>query len=113
MTWTCSVCGSDGSGVARRCKSCNSIACSGCLRGEACTNCLIEDGDRWFAPAAEEPVGKLPRRLPLVLITLVIFGPILIAIVAEMMGRIQSPAQQVQPNPVHFQSRPEPAGPSK
>lgn len=107
--WTCSVCGTDGSGVARRCKSCNSIACAACLRGEACTNCLIEDGDRWFSPAAEEPVGRLPRRLPFALIALVIFGPILIAIVAEMMGRIQSPAQPAQPQPVHFV----PMGPEK
>jgi len=100
--WTCSVCGGDGAGVARRCKSCNSIACEGCLRGGACTNCQIEEGDRWFSPAAEEPVGRLPRKLPLALLALVVFGPILIVVVAELMGRMQAPARPVHRDAVHF-----------
>ena len=104
--WTCSVCAKDGEGVARRCRSCNSIACESCLRGGACTNCQIEDGERWFE-AAEEPIGRLPRRLPLALLALVVFGPVLIIAVAELMDRMQSPAPPARGTPVHF------VGPSK
>jgi hypothetical protein len=101
--WTCSVCGLGGTGVCRRCKCCNSIACETCLRAGSCTNCQIEEGDRWFSPAAEEPIGRLPKSLPLGLLALVLFGPVLIVVVAELMGRMQSLAPPLPiGSPVHF-----------
>src|SRR5690242_5872259 len=81
--WACSVCGAerpDGE-AARRCRVCHSIVCAGCTpegKDGACVNCVIEEGERWFTPAAEEPIGRLPRRIPLALIALVVMGPILL-----------------------------------
>jgi hypothetical protein len=101
---TCSVCAGILAEPPRRCSSCNSIVCSACLpaqKPDRCVNCEIEDGQRWFTPAAEEPLAKLPRRLPLPLLALVVLGPVLIVLVAKLMGSISTPKPAVRP--VHFE----------
>jgi hypothetical protein len=95
-----------GAEAARRCRSCNSIVCPTCLpQGAAgsCIHCVIEDGQRWFAPAEEEPVERPARRIPVALMALVLLGPLLIVVVAELMGRLQ-PNHSARA-PVRFQLR--------
>jgi hypothetical protein len=65
-----------------------------------CTNCVIEEGAGWFAPAPEEPLGKLPRHWPLGLLALIVLGPMLLLGVAELMTHTQPiPFER---GPVHF-----------
>ncbi|HJZ86391.1 MAG TPA: hypothetical protein VKN99_14520 [Polyangia bacterium] len=90
--------------MARRCSACHSIVCSRCIsdaKTGACVNCVIEEGERWFSPAAEEPLGKLPRRIPLALLALIVVGPLLLIAVAALMGRLRP--ERPEPAPVRFE----------